>query len=123
MFKLAADEAESDALAAYADATRQTRGTIATSWLGETELRRGIRRERVTSESAEMVLAGLHSFEVTREIFDRAAGFDGENLRTLDALHIAVALRAEADEFITYDARQAAAARGAGLTVTSPGAA
>ncbi len=45
-------------------------------------------------------------------------------LRTLDAIHLASALDMGADleAFVTYDARLAAAARDAGLTVVSPGA-
>jgi len=43
-------------------------------------------------------------------------------LRSLDAIHLASALTLgdELDAFVTYDARQADAARAAGLTVESP---
>lgn len=55
----------------------------------------------------------------------RIAGTTGNaGLRALDAIHVASALRLglEVEVFITYDARQAAAAEAAGLRVASPGA-
>jgi predicted nucleic acid-binding protein len=44
-------------------------------------------------------------------------------VRTLDAIHLASALRIEADELLAYDHRLAAAAAANGLPVVSPGAA
>jgi predicted nucleic acid-binding protein len=43
-------------------------------------------------------------------------------MRTLDAIHLATALRsaADLDSFVTYDDRQAKAAVAAGLAVRSP---
>jgi predicted nucleic acid-binding protein len=57
-------------------------------------------------------------------IIERAARLEPSSLRTLDAIHLASALGMGVDleAFVTYDARLAAAARGAGLTVVSPGA-
>ena len=51
-----------------------------------------------------------------------AAGTGSAALRALDAIHVASALRVggEIAGFVTYDDRQAAAARSAGLTVVSP---
>ena len=45
--------------------------------------------------------------------------------RALDAIHVASALRLgpEVEIFVTYDARQAAAAAAAGLRIASPGVA
>jgi hypothetical protein len=42
-------------------------------------------------------------------------------LRSLDALHIASALDAEVDCFVSYDERQRAAATRAGLATMAPG--
>ena len=39
--------------------------------------------------------------------------------RTLDIIHVAAALVLEAKEFVTFDTRQAALAKQAGLTVKS----
>jgi hypothetical protein len=43
-------------------------------------------------------------------------------LRSLDAIHIATALglAADVESFVSYDERQSAAARQAGLTVVAP---
>ncbi len=60
---------------------------------------------------------------VDMEIPERAAGLEPPELRTLDAIHPASALSLGSDllAFVTYDDRQLAAARKAGLPVTSPG--
>ena len=49
------------------------------------------------------------------------AGASPGRLRSLDALHLAVALRIGAQEFIAYDLELGAAAEQAGLTLLSPG--
>jgi predicted nucleic acid-binding protein len=53
----------------------------------------------------------------------RTAGLlPGAHLRSLDALHVAAAVQGDCRTLVTYDARQAEAARAAGLRVVSPGA-
>jgi len=68
-------------------------------------------------------LLGVMEFvELDEEIAGRAAGLQPAGLRSLDAIHLASALSL-ADElgaFITYDKRQADAARALGLTVAAP---
>ncbi|CAN5852115.1 type II toxin-antitoxin system VapC family toxin [soil metagenome] len=68
------------------------------------------------------VFARLAMVELDADLASTAAGIGGATLRALDAIHIASALRlgSELDAFITYDARQADAARLAGLRVESP---
>jgi uncharacterized protein len=51
-----------------------------------------------------------------------AAGLASVSVRTLDAIHLASALRIEADELIAYDRRLTAVAAERGLAVASPGA-
>lgn len=52
----------------------------------------------------------------------RAAGqLAGRVVRTLDAIHLASALRIEPDELVAYDRRLADAATEHGLVVASPG--
>ena len=52
----------------------------------------------------------------------RAGVIEGMSLRTLDAIHIATAVGlGDVDVFVTYDERQAEAARLAGLRTVSPG--
>ncbi|MDQ3937413.1 MAG: PIN domain-containing protein [Chloroflexota bacterium] len=67
--------------------------------------------------------ARLAFLELDAEVATMAAATGGTVLRALDAIHIASALRLGADleAFITYDARQASAARELGLPVESPG--
>ncbi len=61
--------------------------------------------------------------EIDEGLAGRAARTGGASLRALDAIHVASAelFAGELDAFVTYDARQASAARAAGLTVRSPG--
>jgi predicted nucleic acid-binding protein len=64
----------------------------------------------------------VQSIELDADIAARASGLHPPRLRSLDAVHLASALtlEPELDAFVTYDDRQAAAARGAGLVVESP---
>ena len=51
----------------------------------------------------------------------RTAGLlNGEQLRSLDAVHVAAALRWQADAVLTYDHRQAKAAQDVGIRVLAP---
>jgi predicted nucleic acid-binding protein len=52
----------------------------------------------------------------------RAGAIEGSFLRSIDAIHIATAQGlGDVDVFVTYDERQAAAARLAGFRTISPG--
>jgi predicted nucleic acid-binding protein len=91
------------------------------SSLLETELRRLADRAGIPQLAVTEVLRCFTLVDVERGSF-REAGLilPGSALRSLDALHIAVAVRVAADEFITYDLRQAEAAQAVGLTVVRP---
>lgn len=67
------------------------------------------------------VLDRLDIYELDRAAYREAGLLPGRHLRSLDALHVAGALRIGADVMITYDARQAGAAEAAGLPVAFPG--
>lgn len=69
------------------------------------------------------VFALLGFVELDAELARIAAATGGASLRALDAIHIASALRLgpELGSFITYDARQASAARALNLEVLTPG--
>lgn len=73
-------------------------------------------------DQARSLLGAMEFVELTEEIAERAAGLEPAGLRSLDAIHLAsaLALADELDAFITYDARQADAARALGLTVVAP---
>jgi predicted nucleic acid-binding protein len=57
----------------------------------------------------------------SRSLFFLAGTLPGRHLRSLDALHVATAVRLDVQSFITYDVRQAHAARSGGLEVVAPG--
>jgi predicted nucleic acid-binding protein len=58
--------------------------------------------------------------EIDRSLHREAGLLPGRHLRSLDALHLAAALRVGADAMVTYDRRQADAADAAGLLVLAP---
>ena len=121
LVKLIVDEAESPAARAYLVPGLQ----VAASRLVAAEVPRALRRRYDADPAwAEGVLREIDMIDVSPLILSRAARLEPPALRTLDAVHLASALELGADleAFVTYDARLAAAARGAGLTVVSPGA-
>jgi predicted nucleic acid-binding protein len=66
---------------------------------------------------------GVTVIDLDPSIASRAGVIEPVALRSLDAIHLASALELgdELDAFVTYDARQADAARELGLSVVSPG--
>ncbi len=119
--KILVTEAESPALASYLDDLEQGGTSLVSGVLTDTELRRVATRNALSQNMVSDVLAHLDIADPDRAVFTQAGLLPGANLRSLDAVHIAVAIRAHADAMVTYDARQATAARGAGLSVISPG--
>lgn len=68
------------------------------------------------------VLDAIALLPVDRPVLLAAGAFTEPALRTLDAIHVASAVQLDVVAgFITYDERQAAVARAAGLTVIAPG--
>ena len=95
------------------------------------ELRRAARRSTAASgrppdeliRLADAVLADVDLIALDAALLRRAVSVDPPALRSLDAIHVASAASVEGlDGLVTYDARLAAAAAGAGLVVFSPGA-
>jgi uncharacterized protein len=120
--KLLADEAESVALQAHLDDLIGRSGAdIVSAVLLETELRRMATRVRIPQTAVTNVLSRLAVIEMDRSLFREAGMLPGSTLGSLDALHIAAALRAGADEFLSYDPRQLDGAEAVGLRVASPG--
>ncbi|WP_130178702.1 type II toxin-antitoxin system VapC family toxin [Cryobacterium sp. SO1] len=120
--KLILEEPESTALAQYLDELSARDGvTLVSAALLETELRRLADRTAVSQLAVTDVLRRITLVDIERGSF-REAGLilPGSSLRSVDALHIAVAVRVATDEFITYDRRQAEAAQSAGLTLVQP---
>lgn len=115
--KLLVDERESAALVRWLRRPDTTVSTLLT----ETEIRRSAQRLGYDQKAVTEVLDGMHLFEIERIDYSSAGLLPGRDLRSLDALHIAAAVRLRVDFFVTYDARQATAATELGLTVVSPG--
>lgn len=117
--KLAVREAESTVLRRYL----RRRRPLVSSALARTEVLRAllpsgdaaVRRGRDTLSRLDLVRAN-----------DRILGAAGillpADVRSLDAIHLATAQQLGNDlgQFVTYDERMAAAARGLGFRVTSP---
>lgn len=127
LVKLVRDEPESDALRAYlADAD------IASSELVLTEVPRALRRAAARDPRLDLDILMARAGEIVDSVallpLDRAlllaaGAFTEPALRALDAIHIAAAVDlSPLDGFVSYDERQAAAARLAGLRTAAPGA-
>jgi predicted nucleic acid-binding protein len=95
---------------------------LATSVIGEVELRRVVRRAGLSPHQAEGVLAQVNLVAFDDVVRERAPLVGDPLLRTLDAIHLATALSLAGDlgGFACYDARLAAAARGEAVTVVAP---
>jgi predicted nucleic acid-binding protein len=124
--KLAFEEDGSDVLAEYIESC-----DVVSSDVALTEVTRTARRiaseipanalgdllEKTMIAMEEMVLIMVE----TRTLV-RAGALEGSFLRSIDAIHIATAQGlGDVDAFVTYDERQAAAARLAGFRTISPG--
>lgn len=97
--------------------------TVIASALVRTELRRAVLRavpDRLPE--ADALIGRLLLVQLDARVLDAAGLIEPPRLRTLDAVHIQCAriLGDELDAFVTYDDRQAAAARAAGLPVQQP---
>lgn len=119
--KLVVAETGSSALARWAGANSDH---IVSSDLLRTELLRATRRgapKRMTRARA--VLDSVLLLSIPSATFERAAELEPALLRSLDAVHLAAALELgdELAGIVTYDERQAEAARLHGVTVIAPG--
>jgi Predicted nucleic acid-binding protein, contains PIN domain len=126
LVKLVRDEPESDALRTFlADSD------IVSSELVLMEVPRAIRRAAardprlaldVLMDRAGETLDGVALVPLDRALLLAAGALAEPALRALDAIHVAAAVDlTPLDGFVTYDERQAAAARLAGLRTVSPG--
>lgn len=126
LVKLVRDEAESEALRAFlVDAD------LVSSELVLTEIPRAVRRavaqdpalplDLLLERTAELIDA-LALRPLDRVLLEGAGALAEPALRALDAIHVASAVALDpVGAFVTYDERQAAAARLAGLRTMSPG--
>ena len=86
------------------------------------EVTKAVARSNPTADP-QPILARLAFVELDAELARVAAATGSAMLRALDAIHLASAQRlgGEIAAFVTYDDRQAAAAKLAGLAVEAPG--
>lgn len=116
--KLVLEERESEALAQEID---REQPDLVAGWLLETEMRRVAQRLGVpTMDVISDFLGGVSLYEMPGSIFREAGVLPGRTLRSLDALHLATAIRIGVDLVVTYDARMAESARALGLLVSAP---
>ncbi|MEO7121555.1 MAG: type II toxin-antitoxin system VapC family toxin [Lacisediminihabitans sp.] len=118
--KLLFEEAESVALALHIDDLTDGEIPLLCGDLLEVELRRVAQRRGATQQDVTNILERFDLLAMDQSIYRTAGLLPGENLRSLDALHIAVALRVSADVMVTYDQRQIEACRSVGLNTLSP---
>jgi predicted nucleic acid-binding protein len=127
LVKLVRDEPESSALRVFlADAD------LVSSELILTEIPRAVRRAAgddpalpldLLLERAGVVLEAVALRPLDRALLAAAGALAEPALRALDAIHVASAVDLHpVDTFVTYDERQGAAARLAGLRTMAPGA-
>jgi uncharacterized protein len=126
LVKLVRVERQSSALRTYLDGA-----DLLSSELVLTEVPRAIQRAvrgravssgRAALEQASAVLESLALRPLDRPVLVAAGAIAEPLLRALDAIHVATAVDAGSiDAFVTYDERQAAAARLAGLRTIAPG--
>lgn len=126
LFKLVREEPHSRALRTYVDAA-----DLVSSELILTEIPRAARRAAakfpdlaldLLLERADEMIDALALRPLDQALLSAAGAFFEPVLRALDAIHVATAVDLRLVEtFVTYDERQAAVARLAGLRTVAPG--
>lgn len=123
LVKLVISEPESTALRAFL--VDQAKILHLSSALATTELRRTLIRlnlPKVANDKADEVLESLSLLPISQPVLEYASSLPGRHLRTLDAIHLATAvrLRSALVALVTYDKRMMSAAIEAGAPVESP---
>jgi predicted nucleic acid-binding protein len=118
--KLLIDEPESRGVATYLDKLAADNVSLVSSILLETELRRLAMRHNLSQTLVSEILHRFDLIEPDRAIFVEAGLLPGTHLRTLDALHIATAVRVGANAIVGYDTRHLDGARELGISVVTP---
>ena len=114
--KLLVEEEESARLAAHLDGLDEP---PVSCLVLETELRRLAVRLDLPQSAVTTLLDRFDLLETDRSLYREAGMLPGRHLRSLNALHVAAALRWDADVMLSYDQRQLAAAEAAGLRTLS----
>jgi uncharacterized protein len=120
LVKLVRTETETADLVAWLD----DKDSLVTSSLARVELMRAVRADgEAEQRQAALILVELDQIPMTFDLLD-TAGTLPQPVRSLDAIHLASAIRLRdaLEVFVAYDKRLLAAADEAGLPTESPGA-
>jgi predicted nucleic acid-binding protein len=119
VLKLVVAEEESASVADYLSEAAARGDSLVASMLLYTELHCAGHRRRIPAGLVNDVLAGINLVDLARSDLMFAAAMPG-HLRSADAIHLATAIRLQADLLVAYDTELLAAAVEAGLDVASP---
>jgi predicted nucleic acid-binding protein len=120
LVKLIVDEPETEAVRAYL----RLATSLITSRVATVEVTRAANLANPaddTRRAVDRLLRGCVLVSVSSPLLRSARLLASASLRTLDAIHLASAIRVEADELVAYDLRLLKAARDQGMRVVSPG--
>ncbi|WP_354239884.1 type II toxin-antitoxin system VapC family toxin [Arthrobacter sp. UYEF20] len=122
VLKLVVEGRESSAAATYPSTAAAHGDKLVASMLLYTELHCAAHRRGFPGGLVNSVLGSINLLDLARSDLMYAAALPG-GLRSADAIHLAVAIRLQADVLVAYDAGLLAAAVDAGLNVLSLAAA
>lgn len=115
--KLLVEETESALLAEMLDAHEPH---LVACLVLETEMRRSAQRmPALTQQAVSELLEGVSLYEMPPSLFVEAGLLPGPDLRSLDALHLAAAVRIGVDGVLTFDRRMTDSARELGIPVVT----
>jgi predicted nucleic acid-binding protein len=109
------DEAGSDELREQLDGLRKDTHLLLSGRLLETEMRRTATRLGISIAAVNSTLDAIAIVEHEKADFRLAGSFGSTNLGSFDALHLATAMRVQADAMLTRDRSLAAASQTEGL--------
>jgi len=101
----------------YLQELRDDGHLLVSARLAETEVRRAAARQGISQATVTTLLDTINVFELTPADYVTAGRFAFGNLGSLDALHLAAALRVPADVMLSHDARLVEASEASGLPV------
>lgn len=124
LIKRTGEESDSAEVTALIDRFAAASATLITSDLAQVEIRRALIRAGealgdVTSRDDYLLatLGGIHLVTIDADVLHLAGSIPTTQLGTLDSLHLATALLAQADVMITRDGQLARACADVGLAV------
>lgn len=127
LLKRVFSEAESDALTAALRAYVVEGSVLVSSALAWVEVSRALRAYPVPHLPVEVglladtALSGILEKPISGEVIALARRLAPDELRTLDAIHLASALLVDADLLVAYDQRLLGATTTHGINISSPG--